>query len=409
MSILLDPFYQAVDANGLPLAGAKLYFYLAGTSTPVTIYQDYAATTPHTNPVIAASNGAFPPIYLTDGTAIKTILKTSADVTVQTVEELAPSRIFLSNAFRILDSTDQTKRLAFNLSGITSGQTRTITVPDVDGTMLVTGIMVLSAAQQGQSRANIGAALKGHLTGLTLSNNTTDATNDIDISAGEAASEQASPLLMVFAGATGVQLDVAYGTGSGGRFDSAISNGTWHVFIISNGTTVGRGLSKSLNPTAEPNWPSGYTHYRRIGSILRVSSAIVAFTQVGDEFLRTVVNLDVSAPGPGTAAFSQVLAVPTGIQVVAKVIAGLSNSGTGVVSTLYASSLDQTDQAPSVTVAPLAQIMNVINGAGGVANAAATFPMRTNTSGQIRVRLGSSDASVTVSIATAGWFDTRGR
>ena len=38
---------RAVDASGNYLAGAKAYFSQSGTSTPVTVYSDAAATTPH--------------------------------------------------------------------------------------------------------------------------------------------------------------------------------------------------------------------------------------------------------------------------------------------------------------------------------------------------------------------------
>jgi hypothetical protein len=42
---------------------------------------------------------------------------------------------FLDNAFAIKDSADDTKVAAFQCGGITAGQTRTLTVPDYDGTI----------------------------------------------------------------------------------------------------------------------------------------------------------------------------------------------------------------------------------------------------------------------------------
>lgn len=85
MAQLFDPHFQAVDAAGVPISGANLYFYLAATTTPITVYQDAGATTPHTNPVIADSSGLFPPIYGNSG-SFKTVLKTSSGVTIQTVD-----------------------------------------------------------------------------------------------------------------------------------------------------------------------------------------------------------------------------------------------------------------------------------------------------------------------------------
>jgi parallel beta-helix repeat protein len=91
--IFASSFMQPEDASGLPLAGAELYFYEAGTTTPTTVYQDAGETTPHANPVVASADGIFPPIYVV-AAAYKTVLKTAAGVTVQTVDNislLAPS------------------------------------------------------------------------------------------------------------------------------------------------------------------------------------------------------------------------------------------------------------------------------------------------------------------------------
>lgn len=84
-AIYTPSFLQPQNINGVPLAGAKLYFYQTGTTTPITVYQDSGLTTPHANPVVADASGIFAPIYV--GTAVfKVVLKTSADVTVQTVD-----------------------------------------------------------------------------------------------------------------------------------------------------------------------------------------------------------------------------------------------------------------------------------------------------------------------------------
>lgn len=78
-----------MDANGYPLAGAKLFFYVAGTTTPITTYQDQQATTPHANPVLGDSTGTFPPIYLVASSdRFKIVLKTAGDVTVQTIDRI---------------------------------------------------------------------------------------------------------------------------------------------------------------------------------------------------------------------------------------------------------------------------------------------------------------------------------
>jgi hypothetical protein len=54
-----------LGADGLPIIGAKLYFFNAGTLSPRTAYVDPQRTQPHTFPIIV--NGLIPPIYLLPG------------------------------------------------------------------------------------------------------------------------------------------------------------------------------------------------------------------------------------------------------------------------------------------------------------------------------------------------------
>lgn len=82
---LAPPFFTALDANGNPYSGAKLYFYTTGTSTPKDTYSDAALSTPNANPVVADAGGVFGSIFMSND-AYKVVLKTSADVTVWTAD-----------------------------------------------------------------------------------------------------------------------------------------------------------------------------------------------------------------------------------------------------------------------------------------------------------------------------------
>lgn len=58
--------------NGMPAAGALVYFFVSGTTTPLVVYQDSALTTPWGAgipgaPVVANAAGYFPPIFLPYG------------------------------------------------------------------------------------------------------------------------------------------------------------------------------------------------------------------------------------------------------------------------------------------------------------------------------------------------------
>lgn len=61
------PLSQQVDAEGDPLSGALLYIYAANTSTPSTVYSNFALTVTTTNPVVADSAGRLPEFWLADG------------------------------------------------------------------------------------------------------------------------------------------------------------------------------------------------------------------------------------------------------------------------------------------------------------------------------------------------------
>lgn len=82
------PRETALDANGSPLSGAKLYFYEAGTTNPADSFADEALTVANTNPVVADSAGRFGDIFLR-ATDYKVILKDAADVTIWTADPVA--------------------------------------------------------------------------------------------------------------------------------------------------------------------------------------------------------------------------------------------------------------------------------------------------------------------------------
>lgn len=241
---------------------------------------------------------------------------------------------------------------------------------------------------------------RGHYFGLTLAPSVVGPGNNVDIAQGEAASDQAPYILMTYAGATGVQLDVAYGTGSGGRFDSALSDGTWFVFIISDGATVSRGLSKSLNPTGQLNYPSGYNYYRRIGAVVREGGVNLPWIQSGNTWLLTTPVNTIAANNPGTSAVLAAMKVPSGIQVTA-------------LGWVYLQAAETARRAVAITspdqsaVTPAAGTMSTfVAGSSTVSgNASGEIRTRTNTSSQVRYQLDGSSANTSLFITTSGWID----
>lgn len=94
-TVMPVPKQQFCDATGAPLAGGKLYTYVAGTSTPLATYSDVLLTTPNTNPVILDSAGRAL-VYLS-ASSYKFTLKDSLDATVYTVDTVASTALASSN------------------------------------------------------------------------------------------------------------------------------------------------------------------------------------------------------------------------------------------------------------------------------------------------------------------------
>lgn len=82
MANLFQPSLSRVtDSNGDPVSGAKMFFYLTGTTTPETWFTDHGGDVAGVNPLTADSSGQFvTPAYL-DPTTIYRIRLTEADGT----------------------------------------------------------------------------------------------------------------------------------------------------------------------------------------------------------------------------------------------------------------------------------------------------------------------------------------
>jgi len=94
MAVFLSPVggaaAQFFTNNGSPLAGGKLYTYVAGTTTPKVTYTSASGVTAHTNPIILNSAGRVPTgeIWL-DASPYKFLLKDSTDVLIATYDNIS--------------------------------------------------------------------------------------------------------------------------------------------------------------------------------------------------------------------------------------------------------------------------------------------------------------------------------
>jgi hypothetical protein len=252
---------------------------------------------------------------------------------------------------------------------------------------------------------NMPSALpRGYIDGCIVSNGT-DATNDINISAG-VCRDSTNAVNITVAAMSGKQLDAnwAPGAAAGMRNSAAgITDTCYHIYAVAkaDGTQdiyAHTSLTVATVITALQAETGGgsYVYARRIGSITRSSSAILAFTQLGDQVLWTTPILDV-AGNIGTTSSLHALSVPAGLKIV-PIINAIIDSGN---VTIYLSSPDQLDNAPGLTTFWTLFGNAQYNGAGAVS------PLRTDTSRQIRAR--STAAATPIRILTLGYFDQRGK
>ena len=437
--IQFGPFFS----GGLLVNGAKIYHYTAGTTTGKDCWTTRSKAATVAQPIVADSQGVIS-MYC-DG-VYKFVVKTAADVTLYTWDNVVVIDAFeatggegaaLTSAATLTLGTDGNY---FNVSGsvgitsIVGSQAYVIltflsSVPITHSSNLVLAGGRDVTANNGDTYGfvNDGAGVwretfravantptvlpGGYIYGCQIQNNTTDATNDIDVgdceaSSGTTASTDYKDFFkrkLIKTTPLTKQLDVVYaaGTNQGCRLSSeSLADGTWHIYVFrpSSGSDDVF-CSQSLTPVA----PSGGTIYRRIGSILRESSAIVGFVQDGAYFARKTCVLDVNATNPGASAVLRTLSVPAGLKVMAILNAAVID--TAAAESAYISDPDSTDAAPSGTAAPLFNVMSqVANISGGSA-----LVIRTNTSRQIRSRLTTGGANATLRIATCGWLDSRGK
>lgn len=242
--------------------------------------------------------------------------------------------------------------------------------------------------------------LPGFLAGLTLSNNVSDSTNDIDIAIGSAVDSTSAYFMKLGTGLT-KRIDAAWavGTNQGWLDTGTVSGGNWyHVYLIARSDTGVVDSICSLSATS-PTLPANYDYFRRIGAVFYSTlPGILAFNQQGDTFLWSVIREDYDSTIGTTASLIPVTA-PLGVKTTAIVRGMMSGASPEAI---IISSPDQSNEAPSSTF----NTSPAYDMTGATANVA-NVNIRTDTSSQIRAR---ATANVTsFALYTKGYIDSRGK
>jgi hypothetical protein len=144
----------------------------SGTNSGNQTLANTSDATSHTV-TLSATGGS---VQLVEGSGITlTTTGTAADGIITIASSGGGGSTFADNVFEIYDNTDNTKKLAFEASGITTGTTRTLTVPNASGTIALTSDLASYVPYTGATGAvNLGA------NNLTVDTNVffVDATNN---------------------------------------------------------------------------------------------------------------------------------------------------------------------------------------------------------------------------------------
>jgi hypothetical protein len=241
--------------------------------------------------------------------------------------------------------------------------------------------------------------LRGFLSGLTLSTAGSSAT--FTVAAGMAADSTNFDYVTLAASINKTTSAWAVGSGNGALDTGTIAATTWyHVHLIKNPTTLVVDVLVSLSATA-PTMPSGYTLFRRIGSLLcGGTSQWTAFVQLGDEFLFKAPVQIKNGELTSTTAQNMTMTVPSGVQVWAKFKAE-SIFSTAVASTVFYSP----DMGTQTTQNGFIDMFSAA--ANSTGPTAGDQGVRTNTSAQVQYV--SNAAGALIYVYSYGWIDTRGK
>lgn len=401
---LIGAWNPALDANGEPISGAKLYTYQAGTTTPKTTYQDAGLTTPQTNPIIADSAGRFPEIWAADGATYDLKWTDSSNVQIELFQNIQSLGSTASGAVTRDFGADG----RFNLEsrgGVFEIEAGDPAPDNQGGTTRIGGwagttgdTLTLDFNTVKVTGALSGTAQRGGIGGLKLS--TAGGASIFGVAVGQATDNASLTQLVLPSAFTKSTSIWAVGTGNGALDTGTINSNTWyHVFLIRRPDSGLVDVLVSTSPTA-PMLPTGYTQLRRIGA-LRTDSSLhwIKFIQLGDLFLWNVPTGDVNAV-ISTIPLSFALTVPQGISVEAIFSAGLTNASGAVAAIVY--SPLQAAQS-NTTVVGNFNLNATVNGQTD----AKQLHIVTDTNRQIAVTANASGA--TLYVATQGWIDTRGK
>lgn len=268
MAKLSPIFNEAQFINGIPANGAKVFTYVAGSSTKQTTYTDEAGLVAQANPIILNSRGEpNSPIWLTEGLSYKFVFAPSTDIDPPT----SPIRT-LDNIEGVNDSSttvDQWVQSGFTPTFVSATQ---FTVPGDQTSAFHVNRRVKALVTAGTVYGYISASAFGALTtvtvvldsgvldsglsnvqlGLITAENTsirvvTDQIGDLNVTNAKLSNSYINDLTSVTFDYGADSVAIADGSDSGNKKKSILSAGKIQPITAS---VAANALTITLNPTS---------------------------------------------------------------------------------------------------------------------------------------------------------------
>ena len=449
----IEPIARIFTNAGAVGVGYKYYFYATGTTTPVTTYQNAGLTVANTNPVLSDANGRFPEIWYSDLSQLKLVVKDSSGNTIETVDPVGASSSAVSlNDFDIrptsywgltagtstaytlvanptISAYDNTQTFLIQFH-VSCGATPTLAIDGLSALNLKkynsTGVKESLIAGDVQASTRYLAINDGvdivildpeypnkYYANSTTKRGFTYFPSQITISYSSATAVSFSAGTFIFSDGSGQAVAAAMtktiqssgswaaGTGQNGLDTGAKANSTWyHCYAICNITDLTTPISDFIFSTSasSPTLPSGYTKYKRVGSVRTDSSGnIQNFIQTGNYFYRKEASLMYNGNAT-TSAASVTLETPLGIVTTAILSGSMDSANDSTSYYLRVFGGDGTDAAATSNN----YSVRVQSGSGSAAIYPWSGLVATNTSSQIYHR---ASATRAIQIVLHGWID----
>ena len=391
---------ESVITANLPMAGFKLTGLGAGASNGDSLrYQQLFTTSAVTllgalNMVKGADIASASTIDLTAATGNAVHVTGTTTITAVTLGS-GMWRLVIFDAALTLTHHATNNNLPGGANITTAAGDRAIYWSD--------GTTVYCISYVTQSRQNVNS---NHLSGMRVTNDAIDATNDIDIAAGNCR-DSTDTLDIVQPSALVKQLDAGWaaGTNQGMRNSAAaITDTTYHIYAVCKAgganpdyyAHTSLTVATVLTALQAETGGSAYVYARRIFSIMRSSGAIIPFLQTGDHVMWQTQKPDVTAAA-NTSVTNRTLTIPLGLKV--EVIIGAGAFSSGSVNSTLVCDPDLTNRTASTNAT------NLYNESG--VSAACEIRCMSNTSSQVSTH--GTGTGALISIRTLGYVDRRGK